>query len=148
MTKQSQRLTGSGVSISTQAKTQTIDDRGNGRWGTRRRSPNTKETGSFRDRWGTKWGNSFRRDFEGTERLLAAPAGSHSPDDYDARAIGGFNHCKAILSGHSHSLLAQFGLTPKSKRRLGAGDPVDALWNWSRLKGGQVTSSILISILP
>jgi hypothetical protein len=28
---------------------------------------------------------------------------------------------------HSRSLLAQFGLTPKSKRGLGAGDPVGAV---------------------
>jgi hypothetical protein len=33
----------------------------------------------------------------------------------------------AVLSGHSRSLLAQFGLTPKSKRGLAASDPVDAL---------------------
>ena len=34
------------------------------------------------------------------------------------------NHadCDAVLSGHSRSLLAQFGLTPKSRRGLGAGE--------------------------
>jgi hypothetical protein len=32
------------------------------------------------------------------------------------------NYCTAILSGHFRSLLAQFGLTPKSKRRLAAGE--------------------------
>jgi len=36
---------------------------------------------------------------------------------------------------HSRSLLAQFGLTPKSKRGLGAGEVVDvSLWNWSQLR--------------
>ena len=36
------------------------------------------------------------------------------------------NHadCDAVLSGHSHSLLAQFGLTPKSRRGLAAGEVV------------------------
>jgi hypothetical protein len=32
--------------------------------------------------------------------------------------------CVAILSGHSRSLLAQFGLTPKSKRGLAASEVV------------------------
>jgi hypothetical protein len=41
--------------------------------------------------------------------------------------------CDAFLSGHFRSLLAQFGLTPKSKRGLAAGeagepaDPLDEL---------------------
>jgi hypothetical protein len=33
-------------------------------------------------------------------------------------ADGVGNHCTAILSGHFRSLLAQFALTPKSKRGL------------------------------
>jgi hypothetical protein len=33
------------------------------------------------------------------------------------------NNCKAVLSGHFRSLLAQFGLTPKSKRGLVSSDP-------------------------
>jgi hypothetical protein len=43
------------------------------------------------------------------------------------------NDCTAILSGHFRSLLAQFGLTPKSKRGLAPGEageavgPLDAL---------------------
>jgi hypothetical protein len=43
------------------------------------------------------------------------------------------NDCTAVLRGHFRSLLAQFGLAPKSKRRLaasdsvGAVDPLDAL---------------------
>ena len=43
------------------------------------------------------------------------------------------NYCDDVLSGHFRSLLAQFGLTPKSKRGLAAGDlgeavdPPDAL---------------------
>jgi len=49
------------------------------------------------------------------------------------------NHadCDAVLSGHSRSLLAQFGLTPKSKRELAAGDVVgvEGLWNGSLLRG-------------
>jgi len=57
----------------------------------------------------------LQRDFEGPKRLLATPAGLHTADDYDVGPIGGFNHCKVILSGHSYSLLAQFGQTPKSK---------------------------------
>jgi hypothetical protein len=44
---------------------------------------------------------------------------------------------------NDYSLLAQFGLTPKSRRGLAAGevvDPLDAFWNRSRLRGeGQVT---------
>jgi hypothetical protein len=37
------------------------------------------------------------------------------------------NYCNAVLSGDiSRSLLAQFGLTPKSKRGLAASDPVGA----------------------
>jgi hypothetical protein len=32
-----------------------------------------------------------------------------------------------ILSDHSRSLLAQFGLTPKSRRGMAAGEGVDAL---------------------
>jgi len=44
------------------------------------------------------------------------------------------------LDHHSRSLLAQFELTPKSKRGLGAGEVGDVavnvlLWNWSRLSG-------------
>jgi len=39
------------------------------------------------------------------------------------------NHadCDAILSGHSRSPLAQFGLTPKSRRGLAAREVVDPL---------------------
>ena len=39
------------------------------------------------------------------------------------------NHadCTAILSGHSRTPLAQFGLTPKSKRGLAAREAVDPL---------------------
>ena len=33
------------------------------------------------------------------------------------------NYCDAILSSHFRSLLAQFGLTPKSKRGLASSDP-------------------------
>ena len=33
------------------------------------------------------------------------------------------NYCIAILTDHSRTLLAQFGLTPKSKRGLAASDP-------------------------
>ena len=36
------------------------------------------------------------------------------------------------LKSSDYGLLAQFGLTPKSGRGLGAGE---ALWNWSRLMG-------------
>ena len=41
--------------------------------------------------------------------------------------------CDAVLNGHSRSVLAQFGLTPKSKRGLAAGeagaavDPLDGV---------------------
>ena len=51
---------------------------------------------------------------------LAAPAGSYSPDDHNAGTVGGFNDCDAVLSGHYRSLLAQFGLTPKSTHGLAA----------------------------
>ena len=37
------------------------------------------------------------------------------------------SYCTAILSGHFRSLLAQFGLTPKSKRGLAASEAVDPL---------------------
>ncbi|MFP6762179.1 MAG: hypothetical protein VB858_01135 [Planctomycetaceae bacterium] len=39
------------------------------------------------------------------------------------------NHadCDAILRGHFRHLLAQFGLTPNSKRGLAASDPTDAV---------------------
>ena len=40
------------------------------------------------------------------------------------------NYCDAILSGEiiaGRSLLAQFGLTPKSKRRLASSEAVDPL---------------------
>ena len=39
------------------------------------------------------------------------------------------NHatCDAFLSGHSRSLLAQFGLTPKSRRGLAASNPGEAV---------------------
>ena len=40
------------------------------------------------------------------------------------------NYCDAILSGEiiaGRTLLAQFGLTPKSKRGLAASEAVDAL---------------------
>ena len=30
------------------------------------------------------------------------------------------NYCDAVLSGHSRTLLTQFGLTPKSRRGLAA----------------------------
>jgi hypothetical protein len=42
-----------------------------------------------------------------------------------AACIG--NYCTAILSGHSRSLLAQFGLTSKSKRGLAAREALDTL---------------------
>ena len=42
-----------------------------------------------------------------------------------ADCIGSF--CDAVLSGHFRSLLAQFGLTPKSKRGLAASEAVDPL---------------------
>ena len=58
---------------------------------------------------------------------LAAPAGSYSPDDHNAGTVGGFNDCDAVLSGHYRSLLAQFGLTPMSKRGLAASDPGEAV---------------------
>jgi len=64
---------------------------------------------------------------------LAQPASSHPPGHSDIGAVGGFNHCTAILSSHSRSVLAQFGLTPKSKRGLAAGeagaavDPLDGV---------------------
>ena len=47
----------------------------------------------------------------------------------------------AVKGGRSRFLLAQFGLTPKSKRGLAASNPGDsldvlgALWNWSRSRG-------------
>jgi hypothetical protein len=59
--------------------------------------------------------------------LLAPAAGSYSPDDHDAGAIGGFNYYTAVLIITGRTLLAQFGLTPKSRRGLGAGDVVDPL---------------------
>ena len=37
------------------------------------------------------------------------------------------SYCAAVLSGHFRSLLAQFGLTPKSKRGLAAIDPGEAM---------------------
>jgi hypothetical protein len=37
------------------------------------------------------------------------------------------NYCDAVLSGHFRSLLAQFGLMPKSKRGWAASDPGEAL---------------------
>ena len=43
----------------------------------------------------------------------------------DADCVG--NYCDAVLSGHFRSLLAQFGLMPKSKRGLTAGDPGEAV---------------------
>jgi len=58
---------------------------------------------------------------------LAQPASSHPPGHSDIGAFGGFNHCTAVLSGHFRSLLAQFGLTPKSKRGLAASDPGGAV---------------------
>ena len=44
-----------------------------------------------------------------------------------------------LVTDHSRSLLAQFGLTPKSKRGWGAGEVGDVavnvlLWNWSRVE--------------
>jgi hypothetical protein len=36
-------------------------------------------------------------------------------------------YCDAILRGFFRSLLAQFGLTPKSKRGLAASDPGEAV---------------------
>jgi hypothetical protein len=59
--------------------------------------------------------------------LLAASARSYPPDHSDIGAVGGFNRCKSILSGHFCSLLAQFGLTPKSKRGLASSDPWEAV---------------------
>jgi hypothetical protein len=47
------------------------------------------------------------------------------PPRNHADCIG--NYCTAVLSGHFRSLLAQFGLTPKSKRGLAASDPGEAL---------------------
>jgi hypothetical protein len=38
-----------------------------------------------------------------------------------ANCVG--NYCDAVLSDHVRSLLAQFGLTPKSRRGLAASDP-------------------------
>jgi hypothetical protein len=37
------------------------------------------------------------------------------------------NYCEAVLSGHFRSLLAQFGLTPKSRLGLAARDPGEAV---------------------
>jgi hypothetical protein len=37
------------------------------------------------------------------------------------------SYCDAILSGHSRSPLAQFGLTSKSRRGLAASDPTEAV---------------------
>jgi len=37
------------------------------------------------------------------------------------------NYCDAVLSGHFRNLLAQFGLTPKSKRGLAAWEAVDGV---------------------
>jgi hypothetical protein len=57
-----------------------------------------------------------------------------SPHNY-ADCIG--NYCNAILIITGRSLLAQFGLTPKSKRGLAASDPAvrvscqRSLMNWS-----------------
>ena len=51
-------------------------------------------------------------------------------DDHDTGAIGGLNYGTAVLIITGRSLLAQFGLTPKSRRGSGAGevvDPLDAL---------------------
>jgi len=42
------------------------------------------------------------------------------------------SYCDAILSGHSRTLRAQFGLTPKSKRGLAASEGVgrcDGVWD-------------------
>jgi len=55
-------------------------------------------------------------------------------------ACGGHS-CDAVLSGHSRSLLAQFGLTPKFRRGLAASDPgetlepLNALWTWGDHSG-------------
>jgi hypothetical protein len=48
----------------------------------------------------------------------------HCPEVY-ITCMSPRNHaaCNAILSGHSRTLLAQFGLTPKSKRGLAVSDP-------------------------
>ncbi|MGZ0172709.1 MAG: hypothetical protein ACKVHE_24480 [Planctomycetales bacterium] len=42
-----------------------------------------------------------------------------------AACIG--NYCDAVLSGHFRSLLARFGLTPKSKCGLAVSDPGEAV---------------------
>jgi hypothetical protein len=47
-----------------------------------------------------------------------------APHNY-ANCIG--NYCVPFLSGHFRSLLAQFGLTPKSTRRLAVSEAVDLL---------------------
>ena len=43
-------------------------------------------------------------------------------DDHDVGAIGGLNHGTATLINTDRPLLAQFGLTPKSRRGLAAGE--------------------------
>ena len=40
------------------------------------------------------------------------------------------------MRGHFRSLLAQFGLTPKSKRGLASGDPGEAVDPLDALRGG------------
>ena len=50
---------------------------------------------------------------------LVAPAGTYPSDGHDSDAIGGFNDGRAILSGHSRSLLAQFRLQGEVKTRAG-----------------------------
>ncbi len=37
------------------------------------------------------------------------------------------NHCIAILTDHFRNLLAQFGMTPKSRRGLAASNPGEAV---------------------
>jgi hypothetical protein len=54
------------------------------------------------------------------------PDSSYPPGHSDIGAVGGFNHCKAILSDHFRSLLGPFGVTPKSRRGLAASDPGEA----------------------
>jgi integrase len=57
------------------------------------------------------------------------------------------NYSDAIFRGHFRSLLAQFGLTPKSKRGLVVGEPAAESWNhllnglwWSGLRLGESLS--------
>ena len=61
------------------------------------------------------------------DALIARWLSGEKPASPDAMTVCIQRYSDAILSRHFRSLLARFGLTPKSKRGLAAGNPLDAL---------------------